>query len=389
MIHLTRLYCPAPRAFRGDALRYRHVDRAARPVVVWNTTRRCNLRCVHCYAASDNQPASNELSTAEAKTLIDDLASFGAPVLLLSGGEPLLRDDVFELLPHAAGKGLRTVISTNGTCITPGVARKLAESNVAYVGVSLDAADPKRNDEFRGRLGAFDEALAGLRACREAGIRVGVRFTMTRRNIDEIDALLDLVERERIPRVCFYHFVPAGRGRDHAAEAPSHWQVRSALDTLLARTRALNEAGNPVEVLTVGNHADGPYVYLRLLAENPGRAEETMSLLRRNGGNRSGEGIACVAWDGAVHPDQFWRQRVLGNVHETPLSELWTHPADGSLLEQLRNRKPLLQCRCQDCRFLDVCNGNLRARAEAAGNGMWGDDPACYLTDDEIREAAS
>jgi radical SAM protein with 4Fe4S-binding SPASM domain len=386
MMNLTRLIGDGDVSFWGDALRYGETT-PARPVVVWNCTRRCNLRCVHCYAASDNQADANELTTTEAKTFIDDLAAFGAPVLLFSGGEPLLRDDLFDLLPHAAGAGLRTVISTNGTCITTDIARKLAAANVAYVGVSLDAASAKRNDDFRGCDGAFDKALVGLHACQEAGIKVGVRFTMTRRNIDQIDALFDLVEREGITRVCFYHFVPAGRGLDNTAETPTHEQVRSALDVILNRTRVIRQAGRSVEVLTVGNHADGPYAYLRLLKETPSRAEQAMALLRRNGGNRSGEGIASVAWDGAVHPDQFWRSRVLGNVRETPLSELWPRPAAGSLLEQLRNRKPLLQGRCKRCRFLDVCNGNLRARAEAADNGLWGNDPACYLTDDEIREA--
>jgi radical SAM protein with 4Fe4S-binding SPASM domain len=391
MINLTRLISNNDASFWGDALRYAEPRPSqaapARPVVVWNCTRRCNLRCVHCYAASDAQADPNELTTDQAKAMIDDLAAFGVPVLLVSGGEPLLRNDLPELLPYAARKGLRTVLSTNGTCITPDVAQTLSVAAVAYVGVSLDAENAKRNDEFRGCPGAFENALAGLRASREAGIRVGVRFTMTRRNIDEISALFDLIEREEISRVCFYHFVPAGRGLDNAADAPSHPQVRAALDVILARTRALDSTGRTVEVLTVDNHADGPYTYLRLLGENPSRADQAMALLRRNGGNRSGEGIACVAWDGAVHPDQFWRSRVIGNVRETPLSELWPRPAAGTLLDQLRNRKPLLQGRCRDCRFLDVCNGNLRARAEAAGQGLWGDDPACYLTDDEIREA--
>ena len=386
MINLTRLIGDENASFWGDALRYGK-QASANPVVVWNCTRRCNLRCVHCYAASEARADPNELTTDEAKAFFDDLAAFGAPVLLVSGGEPLLREDLFELLPYATKKGLRTVISTNGTCITPDVAQKISAAAVAYVGVSLDAADAKRNDEFRGCDGAFENALAGLRACREAGIKVGVRFTMTRRNLDQIDGLFDLIEREEIPRVCFYHFVPAGRGKDNLTTAPWHSQVRDAVDVILARTRSLDQVGRGVEVLTVDNHADGPYVYLQLLREDPARASKAMTLLKRNGGNRSGVGIACVAWDGAVLPDQFWRSRVLGNVRETPLSEIWSRRTAGTLLEQLRNRKQFLQGRCMSCRFLEICNGNLRARAEAAGLGLWGDDPACYLTDEEIREA--
>ncbi|MBN1555073.1 MAG: radical SAM protein [Phycisphaerae bacterium] len=392
MINLTRLYSDNESSFWGDALRYaetRAEPTTPKPVVVWNCTRRCNLRCVHCYAASDDSAAARELSTDEARAMIDDLSAFGAPVLLFSGGEPLLRDDLFDLLHYAAEKHLRTVLSTNGTRITPEIARNISNAAVAYVGVSLDAADAKRNDDFRGVPGTFEKALAGLRASRDAGVKVGVRFTMTRRNLDEIDALFDLIRREQIPRVCFYHFVPAGRGKDNLADTPSHEQVRAAMDTILARTRNLNRGEHAVEVLTVGNHADGPYTYLKLRKEDSDRAADALNLLRRNGGNRSGEGIACVAWDGTVHPDQFWRSRVIGNVLESPLSEIWRRPAEASLLGQLRNRKPLLQGRCTHCRFLDVCNGNLRARAEAAGQPIWGDDPACYLTDEEIREVSS
>ncbi|MBN1943275.1 MAG: radical SAM protein [Phycisphaerae bacterium] len=387
MINLTQLYREGEWSFPGDALRYAGRDSAAsvRPVVVWNCTRRCNLRCVHCYAAGDAETDAPELTTDEAKALIDDLATFGAPVLLLSGGEPLLRDDLFPLLRRAADQGLRTVLSTNGTCITPDAAAKLSAAGVAYVGVSLDAASAARNDAFRGRDGAFDDALAGLRACRNAHLRVGLRFTMTRSNLEEIDALFDLIEREEIHRVCFYHFTPVGRGRKNAAEAPTPEQTRSTLDRILARVKTLRRDGQAVEVLTVGNHSDGPYVYLKLLREEPHRAEKALQLLRRNGGNRSGLAIASVSWDGAVHPDQFWRRQVVGNIRQTPFSELWSRPAEGSLLAQLRRRRPLLPPRCRSCRFLDVCNGNLRARAEAAGNGPWGDDPACYLRDEEIR----
>lgn len=391
MIGISKLYGGSVEA--SDPLRYGRASSALpshllqfsadkKPVVVWNCTRRCNLACSHCYSASDGQPDPHELTDDQARAMIDDLACFGCPVLLFSGGEPLLRPGVVDLLTYARQAGLRTVLSTNGCLIDEPLAARLAEAKIGYVGISLDGARPETNDRFRGRDGAFDAALAGIDACNAAGLKVGLRFTIHRGNVGEIDAMFDLLEARAIPRICFYHLVSAGRGEALTDQLLSAGQSRAALDRILERTRAA-DSPNPPEVLTVANHADGPYLYLRLLAEDPARAEEVYRLLRFNGGNGSGVSIGCIDWQGRVHPDQFWRSHVVGDIRRRPFSEIWTDP-DQPLLAALRNRRDHLACRCLHCRFLDVCNGNLRARAEAAGNGPWGDDPGCYLTDEEI-----
>jgi radical SAM protein with 4Fe4S-binding SPASM domain len=388
MIGISKLYCGTVEP--SDPLRYgrpgqpppRPIER--KPVVVWNCTRRCNLRCAHCYSASGSEPAPDELTGDEARAMIDDLAAFGCPALLVSGGEPLLRADVPDLIAHARAAGLRTVLSTNGTRLDATLAGKLRAIGLSYVGVSLDGASAETNDRFRGQKGAFDAALTGIRHCLAAGVKVGLRFTVTGQNAADIDGIFDLIEREGIPRVCFYHLVSAGRGGELRNELLPHERTRSVLDRILLRSRERHEAGRPLEVLTVDNHADGPYLYRKLLAENPARAADVYRLLQMNGGNGSGVSIACVSWDGKVHPDQFWRNQTVGNVRERPFSKIWSDP-DQPLLRQLRNRKKHLRRRCNRCRFLDVCNGNLRARAEAAGNGIWGDDPACYLTEEEIQ----
>lgn len=392
MIGISRLYCGtvAP----GDALRYGRdparppshplpCARDRKPVVVWNVGRRCNLGCAHCYSHSRDQRDDGELSPAEGIALIDDLAGFGVPVILFSGGEPLMRPDILDLIRHACSRGVRAVLSTNGTLITPGLAARLEDAGLSYVGVSLDGLG-QTNDRFRGVPGAFDLALRGIRTCRERGLKVGLRFTIHRRNVAEIGAIFDLVQAEGIPRVCFYHLVYTGRGSRLVAEDLTHAQSRAAVDLILDRTRALHQAGRPVEVLTVDNHCDGPYLYLRLCREkDDARAAKALELLELNGGNGSGHGIGCVSWDGTVHPDQFWRQVVLGNVRHTPFSQIW---ADGhnEVLTQLRRRQAHLTGRCASCRWLPVCNGNLRARAEAVSGDPWGCDPACYLTDEEI-----
>ena len=391
MIGISKLYCGTVEA--SDPLRYgrdsarlpSHLlqfSRDKKPVVVWNCTKQCNLFCAHCYATATVKPAPDELTNTEAKAMIDDLAEFKAPVLLFSGGEPLMRPDLLELIAYAKAAGMRAVISTNGTLITQELAAKFAEIGLSYVGVSLDGLK-EVHDKFRGVEGCFEQALAGIRNCLAAGVKVGLRFTLNRRNVAELNGIFDLIEREGIPRVCFYHLVYTGRGDNLRAETLTNEETRRTVDLIIDRTAALHEAGKPVEVLTVDNHADGPYVYLRMRKENHERADECYELLQMNGGSSTGVGIGCVSWNGEVLPDQFWRHHVCGNVRERKFSEIWTDP-DHPLLSKLRNRKEILHCRCNHCRWLSVCNGNFRARAEAVSGDMWGDDPACYLTDEEI-----
>jgi 12,18-didecarboxysiroheme deacetylase len=351
-------------------------------VVVWNTTRRCNLHCVHCYSRSNDRCDPDELTTAEGMRLIDDLGRFQCPVLLLSGGEPLLKADLLSLAGHARDRGLRVVLSTNGTLIHEQTARALHGIGLSYVGISLDGLR-EYHDGFRGVKGAFDGAMAAVRRCQDAGLKVGLRFTIHRGNAPQIPAIFDLVEQERIARICFYHLVYAGRGSRLIEEDLGHGETRRAVDLIMDRTRALHRSGRQVEVLTVDNHADGPYVYLRLRREDPRRAEEVLELLRMNQGNSSGHGIGCVSWDGRVHADQFWRHHSFGNVRKRPFSEIWTDPGD-SLLQALKDKRPHLKGRCARCRWLDVCGGNFRVRAEALTGDLWAPDPACYLTDEEI-----
>jgi 12,18-didecarboxysiroheme deacetylase len=391
MIGISKLYCGAVEP--GDVLRYRResgslpshllqFSKDKKPVVVWNMTRRCNLRCIHCYSSSQDRDYPGELTTGEAKAMIEDLAAFGAPVILFSGGEPLMRPDLTDLAQHAVEKGMRAVISTNGTLITPELARAFREIGLSYVGVSLDGMEGT-HDRFRGVSGAFAAAMAGIRICRDLGIKVGVRFTINRHNAADVPAIFDLLEKEAIPRCCFYHLVYSGRGSRLIEEDLSHEETRKLLDLIMDRTKDLFDRGMEKEILTVDNHADGPYIYLRLLRENPARAAEVLELLRMNEGNSSGHGIGCIGWDGEVHPDQFWREISFGNVRKRPFSGIWTD-AGNPLLMRLKDKKPHLTGRCAACRWLDVCGGNFRARAEAATGEIWAPDPACYLTDAEI-----
>jgi 12,18-didecarboxysiroheme deacetylase len=391
MIGISKLYCGTVEP--SDALRYGRASsrlpshllqfsRDKRPVVVWNITKQCNLKCIHCYAHAKNIPFDNELSTKDGKNLIDDLARFNVPVLLFSGGEPLIRKDLPELAAYTVEKGIRAVISTNGTLISQKTAHLLKDIGLSYVGISLDGME-KINDRFRGVKGAFQSALDGINNCKEAGIKVGLRFTINKFNESEISKIFTLLDEMEIPRVCFYHLVYAGRGSKLVEEDLSHEETRAAVDLIIDLTKKLHEDGKPKEVLTVDNHADGPYIYLRLLKENPKRAEEALELLKMNEGNNSGRGIGCISWDGEVHADQFWRHYSFGNILKRPFSEIWTDTSD-PLMKKLKEKKKYVKGRCSTCRWLDICAGNFRVRAEAVTDDVWATDPACYLTDEEI-----
>jgi 12,18-didecarboxysiroheme deacetylase len=353
-----------------------------KPVVVWNLTRSCNLKCIHCYARAVRHSLEKELDTDQAVKVLDDLADFGVPVVLFSGGEPLLRPDLGRLSRYAVEKGMRAVISTNGTLITRKKAAELKDVGLSYVGVSLDGLE-KVHDHFRGETGAFKAAIAGIRNCQDAGLKVGLRFTINRLNKDEVGGLFDLLEREAIPRICFYHLVYAGRGSELIKDDLDHRETRQVVDLIMDRTRDLHERGLAKEVLTVDNHADGPYVYLRMSREGNPRAKEVLQLLRMNEGNSSGRGIGCISWDGAVHADQFWRHLSFGNILQVPFSRVWSDLSN-PLMARLKDKKRYVSGRCGSCRWLDICAGNFRVRAEAVTGDLWAPDPACYLTDEEI-----
>jgi Fe-coproporphyrin III synthase len=390
VIGFTKLLCgratisSALRQARGEERRdpaLLQFTTADRPLVVWNMNTACNLRCAHCYNESGEAHRVSELTTAEAKTFIDDLAGMGVPVLLFSGGEPLLREDLYELAAYATTAGLRPVLSTNGTLITPEVAARLKEVPLQYVGVSIDGAR-EIHDRFRRREGCFDAAWQGIRNARAAGLRAGVRFTVSQENVEDLPAVLAKAVEEGIERFCMYHLVYAGRGAALAARDLTPPQRREVVTWLADETEKLHAQGVSMEILTTDSHADGIFLYQRIAAREPERGAEVLELLAMHGGCSAGRKFANVDAAGDVHACQFWGHVSLGNVRERPFSQLWQQP-DHPLLCHLKDLQSCLTGRCGACQYKAYCGG-CRIRSEAVNGDTWAADPTCYLTDEEI-----
>lgn len=362
-----------------DSARY---SRQEKPVVVWNVTRSCNLTCVHCYNDSSNKTYPGELTTHEALSVIDNLAAFKIPAIIFSGGDPLLRSDLFTLIERANALGVRSILSTNGISIDRQTAKRIKEAGIIYAGVSLDGGE-EVNDRLRGMRGGFKKALDGIRNLKDAGLVVGLRFTMSRKTIGELPFIFDLIEKENMERGYFAHLVYAGRGEKFSREDLSHEETREAIDYIFARARDFIGRGLNRDIVTGSNDVDGVYLYLKLKAEDPVKAAKVLKLLEGRGGNSSGVSLGNIDNVGEVHPDQFWTERSFGNVKDRSFGEIWTNLSD-PLLKALRNRRGLVKGRCSRCAFFLICGGNYRVRAEFANGDMWAEDPACYLTDREI-----
>jgi radical SAM protein with 4Fe4S-binding SPASM domain len=364
--------------------RYLAFSGMRRPVVFWNVTDRCNLSCTHCYSASGpGSGTGDELTTAEARAFIDDLAAAKIPLVILTGGEPLVRPDIWELAEYCKENGIATVLSTNGTLITDEVAGKIKGSGITYAGISLDGATAAVHDRFRNTPGAFDRAVAAFAHCRNAGMRSGVRVTLNTENQHDLGALIDLAKNIGASRFCLYWLVPCGRGSDAyerlQLNAP---EVTRALALLYAKAKEI--PADDMEFLTV----DAPQDCIHLLQsmERDGSpdlpdARELLSSL--NGGCSAGDRVANVDPWGNVYPCQFARSPafLIGNIRNRPFSALWNDNTS-SVLARFRAKSPVVNGKCKACSYLELCGGGCRVRAYARTGDFSGEDPFCYVDGD-------
>jgi heme d1 biosynthesis radical SAM protein NirJ len=360
----------------------RPAPRLRGPVVIWNLVRRCNLACRHCYSISADVDFPGELSSREIHEVMDDLKQFGMPVLILSGGEPLLRPDLPDIARRAKRLGFYVGLSTNGTLIDEANVGSLADCGFDYLGISLDGME-ETHDRFRRKAGAYRAALRGLRLARDAGIKTGVRFTLTQDNAPDLPHLLALTERERISKFYLSHLNYAGRGNINRTRDALHLTTRWAIDLLIRTATDHLARGLKTEFVTGNNDADAVCLLRWVQAHHPDRAQALRASLSDWGGNSSGVGIANIDNVGDVHPDTMWWHHTLGNVRQRPFSQIWRDVTD-PLMAGLRQRPRPVTGRCGQCRYLDICGGNTRVRAQQLTGDPWAEDPGCYLTDEEL-----
>lgn len=373
--YMQELVTPTPPRRRAAA-------GGVKPVVIWNLTRTCNLKCRHCYTTSADVPFPGELSHEQAMGVLDDLKDFGIPALILSGGEPLSRFDFFPLAERAKELGFRHLsLSTNGTKVAENIDR-IADLGFDYVGISLDGIG-QMNDWFRGVDGAFDAALAGVRACKAKGVKVGLRYTITADNAHMLPAMMDLCDREGVDKFYLSHLVYAGRGDKNRGEDTERARTRAAMDQLIDRAWVAVAEDQPLEIVTGNNDADAVY-FLRWAERNfdAAKVAHVRAHLEAWGGNSSGLGVANIDPQGKVHPDTYWSDYTIGSVKTAKFSELWTGP--DAMLATLRQRPRPLKGRCGECAFQAVCGGNTRIRALQVTGDPWAEDPACYMSNAEI-----
>jgi len=359
------------------------VRKPSGPVVIWNLIRRCNLTCKHCYSISADIDFKGELDTGEVFAVMDDLKGFGVPVLILSGGEPLLRPDIFDVSRRARDMGFYVGLSTNGTLIDASNIDAIAGVGYDYVGISIDGVR-ETHDRFRRKPGAFDASMSGIRLCRERGIKVGLRFTMTEDNAAELPDMLQLMQDEGVNKFYLSHLNYAGRGNRNRDSDVQHVITRQAMDLLFATALEHARHGDGLEFVTGNNDADGAYLIRWVRQNHPDMEGHIAAKLVQWGGNSSGVNIANIDNLGDVHPDTFWWHYSLGNVRQRPFSEIWQDTSD-PIMAGLKATPRRIKGRCGSCRYFNVCGGNTRVRALQLTGDPWAEDPACYLTDEEIR----
>ncbi|MDH5719141.1 MAG: radical SAM protein [Spirochaetia bacterium] len=351
----------------------RYVDNMP-PVIVWNLTNHCNMTCPHCYASAKIRKPEDDLSLDQLISILDKLSEFGVKIIILSGGEPLLRNDIFEIIQECNKRNIKTHLSTNGSLIDADTAKKLKESGIEYVGVSIDG-EPEFNDNYRGLESAYEKALTGLKNAKEFGMSTGLRMTLTKKNSDSLIKMIETAREHEIPRFYISHLVYGGRGKAYAVNDLEKQESKNIMNLVIEKSLEIIDSEENFNIITGGNDADGVYVYQYCKENFAAQADDIWSLLKKRNGNSAAEKILNVDYKGNVHPDQFWQNETLGNLLNNGLRDI----LQNKLIAQLKERTKYLKGKCKACDYVEICRGSHRERALAAFNDIWAEDPACYI----------
>ncbi len=348
-----------------------------RPIVFWNITYQCNLRCMHCYIRA-GLPGRPELSEEEVLRIAGELVEHGVPHIVFTGGEPLVSSKFWRVLEALKGRGRPgRSVSTNGTLITPENAGRLAELGVSYVGVSLDSLDPETHDKFRGVKGAWKASVEGMRNSVEAGLPTGLRVTVTRWNIGEIPGMIDFAARLGLERVSIYLLDTVGRATDISGDLPGREELRRLVDRLIGVAR---EYRGVLEILLVRMNFAGIYL-ADILSESREEFLDYLKLVQSQGD--CGRKTVSIYPDGTVKPCQFIEHVTIGDLRRQRLGEILS-PGNPLLRPFLSVDERLRGPKCSRCPFKSVCGGGSRNRAYSLSGDFWGDDPACFVDPEAI-----
>ena len=351
-----------------------------RPVIFWNITYQCNLRCEHCYINAGPNPSKPELGVEETLSIARQIVEHRIPLVVFTGGEPLISEKFWRVLEYFSENGRpKTSVSTNGTLITIDAAERLRRLGVSYVGVSLDSLKPDVHDKFRGVKGAWRAAVNGMRNSVKAGIPTGLRVTVARFNIDEIPGMIDFAAELGLQRVSIYLLDTVGRGAGIVDQIPSPDQLRSLVDLLVEKAR---EYDGVLEILLVRMNFAGIYLADKL-SRTSREFREYLELIGAQGD--CGRKTASIYPDGTVRPCQFIDYFIIGDLRREPLARILSYD-NPRLKPFLEVDKRLKGPKCSSCPFKKICGGGSRNRALVVNGDFWADDPACFIDPTSIKE---
>ncbi len=335
-------------------------------LVAWELTKRCNLACKHCRARAINKPIEGELSSEEAKAILEDIASFAQPIIILTGGEPLMREDVLDLAAYGTQKGLRMVLATNGTLLTRQWVDELKKVGIKRVSVSIDGATAKSHDDFRGVPGAFDKTMAGIECLRAGGLDFQINTTVTKSNLNEIAAIGELAVRLGAVAYHIFLLVPMGRGTALRGEVISPQEYEEVLTWLVEKRNSW-----PIQVKATC--APQYYRILRQQAKKKGEKVtfETYGLDAVTRGCLAGMGFCFISSTGSVQTCGYLEIEC-GYVRKESLSHIWVH---SEVFNKLRDKRQY-KGKCGQCEYWQVCGG-CRARAYALTGDYLAEEPMC------------
>ncbi|NPA29956.1 MAG: radical SAM protein [Epsilonproteobacteria bacterium] len=347
-------------------------------IAIWNFTNRCNLACRHCYSYADpNQ--EDFLSTDFILAQIPRLKAGGIKFVIFSGGEPLIRKDIFQIAEAMRNEGIVTYLSTNGLYITPKNVDRIIET-FNYIGISIDGIEAV-HDDFRGLPGAYRKSLDAIALIQKHGGNAGIRFTLTKETEESFYPIFDLAEQIGVDKIYISHLVYSGRGLENLKIDITPEARREYVNFMIDKAFAYHEAGRGIDIVT-GNMEMDAVLFLRRFAERyPQLKEEMARRLKNWGGNSAGRKLVNIDWMGRVKPDPFFPEYI-GDMTQKPFDALWLDE-ENNLLKRLREHPRRLGGKCADCGVVDICNGGSRSRAWAMSGNLWAEDPSCYLTEDE------